>query len=128
MRHLLVSDQELALLKRALTAASKSEANAHMRVLEKALEDRAQQAGAVVSALTGASHALRSYQCGNASVELAESIADACDKALNEIGQPTGLSYSRTPDGFAIKAAPLESAAKVGAGENVTVVDFKPSK
>lgn len=128
MKHLLVSEQELALLKQALAVASTSEANATMRVLEKALDGRVQKAGSVVSALTGASHALRSYQFGNASVELAESIADACDKALNEIGQPTGLTYRRTPDGIAIEAAPLEPAAKAGAGDNVKVVDFKPSK
>ena len=32
--------------------------------------------------LTAASHALRSYQFGNASTELAQSVADAADAAL----------------------------------------------
>jgi hypothetical protein len=32
----------------------------------------------------GAMHALRSYQYGNSSTELAESMADACEGALRE--------------------------------------------
>lgn len=36
----------------------------------------------MLAALKGASHALRSYQYGNASTELAASIADRCDAAI----------------------------------------------
>lgn len=41
------------------------------------------------AALTAASHALRSYQYGNASPELAESVADSCDEALAALGSGT---------------------------------------
>jgi hypothetical protein len=36
----------------------------------------------LLKVLQAASHALRSYQYGNASTELAQSTADACDAAI----------------------------------------------
>lgn len=36
----------------------------------------------LVDVLKGASHALKSYACGNASPDLAQSVADACDAAI----------------------------------------------
>lgn len=41
---------------------------------------------ATAEALRAAMHALRSYQCGNASTELAKSIADRCETALTRSG------------------------------------------
>ena len=40
----------------------------------------------LVAALKGASHALRSYQYGNASTKLSESIADHIDAVLRKAG------------------------------------------
>lgn len=42
----------------------------------------------VKKALEAAMHALRSYQYGNGSTELAESIADLCSDTLRELDKP----------------------------------------
>ena len=57
-------------------------------VLEANAAISAMTNGVVSQALTGAFHALRSYQFGNSSSELAEEIADACEEALSAIGKP----------------------------------------
>jgi hypothetical protein len=51
----------------------------HLEALARLSE---QQAGALTDVLMAAGHALRSYQCGNASTELAEEVADRIFAAL----------------------------------------------
>jgi hypothetical protein len=52
--------------------------------LKACAEAAAKERDKLRKALKGASHALRSYQYGNGSTELAQSIADACDAALED--------------------------------------------
>lgn len=95
MKHLIaVTDDEMALLSRALATAVASASDREMIVLGNSLEARASKSEILVTALTGASHALRSYQYGNSSTELAEEIADACDEALAFVGRSIGLTTS----------------------------------
>ncbi len=89
-----VSHEEYALIARALAVAAKAETDAGMLRLGAALDARAALGDEAWNVLTGANHALRSYEYGNASTELAAGIADACDKVMNRIGaalQPAAL-------------------------------------
>jgi hypothetical protein len=42
----------------------------------------------IVTVLTAASHALRSYQYGNSATDLAKEIADKCDDLIRRVGVP----------------------------------------
>lgn len=97
MKHLIaVTDEEMALLSRALAIAAASASETEMIALGNSLEARASKSESVVTALTGAFHALRSYQYGNSSIELAEEIADACEEALAVVGRPIDSTISGT--------------------------------
>lgn len=57
-------------------------ADADAREALREMADMRAEIDQLREALKGASHALRSYQYGNASTELAASIADRCDAVL----------------------------------------------
>jgi glucose-6-phosphate 1-dehydrogenase len=64
---------------RCIADEARADAEATMKAEEEAGLAWTQQES-VVQALTAAMHALRSYQYGNGSPELAESVADLCEK------------------------------------------------
>lgn len=100
MKHLIaVTDDEMELLSRALATAAASASDTEMVALGNSLVARASKCESLVTALTGASHALRSYQYGNSSTELAEEIADACDEALIYVGRPPAGPIKAEGDG-----------------------------
>lgn len=81
-----ISHEEFTLIARALAVAAKVETDTEMVRLGSALDARAALGDEAWNALTGANHALRSYEYGNASTELAAEIADACDAVMGRIG------------------------------------------
>lgn len=91
---LAVSQMEFDLIKKALAVAAKTEGGVEMFKLNAALDARASLGGEAWQSLKGAKHALRSYEYGNASTELAAGIADACDVAMSRISAVTGDAAS----------------------------------
>jgi hypothetical protein len=55
---------------------------ARIRTLETQLKDRKEETSRLSLLLNGAGHALRSYQFGNSSPDLAKELADKIDSAL----------------------------------------------
>lgn len=110
-----LSRTELDLVLRALAVAAAGEAGTEMIALGNALDGRAVPSAELVRVMTGAKHALRSYQHGNSAPDLAAGVADTCEALLArlEVGKG-GLAPDRLAPALAQLDALHAALALVG--------------